>query len=633
MKDMHEAEYKKIALIINAANFERHKNVIKAVHSELTRLGSYALYVFTNYAMCNVMSPYDEGEVSIYQLLDEIPFDGCILEGNTIANQQMLKALVAQIEDRNIPLVCLNYHTEKAPFFLIDSYEAACLLLEHLIEEHDCRKINLVTDGNNEIGEQSVRAYEDTLKKYHIPLEEKRRISVNVSIPDGRKIYQKFAERGAMDADAVLCTHDISAIGLYLELKERGVLVPKGIKLCSLNRSVNSIAFRPDITGANRRDRTMAERAVQALHDMLNGKRVPHENYVRAKIYIGESCGCVQCQSRQIEERYQEIILAKVEAGGQISRMMHYNDTLEEVDSLDKLGENICELLQGVGCDEFVCCLNESDLNYIIGAGDRHKVLDDGRAYDTTMVALCGNTYRGGAIRDQKFSLRRLVPVEPMAGDMFIFYPIHHKEFVFGYIVIINASLPIDVYNYRICHESICSSIENLHRQMILQSTIVQLDELHMRDAMTGLYNRFALERFSADFSAGGEYSIAMVDMDGLKKINDNYGHLAGNHAICIVADTLKEAVGRDDIVIRYGGDEFIILAHENELAFWEERKKHIADTLSMYTVMESLPYELGASIGYTVSTKEAPLAIDVCLETADRAMYEEKRLRRVTRQ
>lgn len=627
------ADVKKIALMINAANFERHQNVVKAVHAELKKLGGYALYVFTNYAMCNVMSPYDEGEVSIYQLMEEMQFDGCIIEGNTISNQQFLEELVERIKAKGIPVVTMNYKAADVPFFLIDSYEAACLLLEHLIEEHDCRKINLVTDGQNEIGEQSTRAYEDTLKKYHIPLEEKRRICKIVSIPKGREIFYDFKERDAMDADAVLCTHDIGAIGFYLELKEQKISVPRDVKLCSLNRSVNSIAFRPDISGANRRDRTMAERAVQAIHELLNGKSVPRENYVRAKIYIGESCGCVQCQSRQIEERYQEIILAKVEAGSQISQMMRYNDALEEVDSLDKLGENICELLQGVHCEEFVCCLNERDLEYIVSAEDRQDAVpENGKLYDDTMVALCGDTVRTGKIQNEKFPLNKLVPVEPQSGDMFVFYPIHHKERVFGYVVFLNANLPIEVYNYRICHESICSSIENLHRQMILRSTIVQLDELHMRDAMTGLYNRFALERFSTDFAAGGEYAIAMADMDCLKKINDTFGHLAGNHAICIVADTLKEAMGKDNIVIRYGGDEFIILAHETEPLFWEKQKKEINDTLSMYAVKEALPYELGVSLGYSVSTKEKPLAIEACLENADRAMYEVKRLRRKLR-
>lgn len=627
------ADVKKIALVINAANFERHQNIVKAVHEKLKKLGNYALYVFTNYAMCNVMAPYDVGEVSVYQLIEEMQFDGCIIEGNTISNQELLEKMVARMKDTGIPFVIMNYKAKGVPFFLIDSYEAACLLLEHLITEHDCRKINLVTDGQNEIGEQSTRAYEDTLRKYHIPLEEKRHICKTVSIPNDREIYHEFKRLGTMDADAVLCTHDVGAIGLYLELKEQGISVPKKVKLCSLNRSVNSIVFRPDITGANRRDRTMAEQAAQAVHDLLNGKSVPYENYVQAKIYIGESCGCAQCQSRQIEERYQNIILGKIEAGSQISQMMRYNDALEEVDSLDKLGENIKELLQGIHCEQFFCCLNQRDLSYIVSADEKANVVQkNGKVYDDTMVVLCGDSARTGKIQNHRFSLQELVPVEPEGGDMFVFYPIHHKDRVFGYNVILNSNIPIEVYNYRICHESICSSIENLHRQMMLRGTIVQLDELHMRDAMTGLYNRFALERFSPDFAESGSYTVAMADMDGLKKINDTFGHLAGNHAICIVADTIKEAMEKGSMVIRYGGDEFIILAHETELEYWERIKEEINGTLAMYVDKEALPYQLGTSIGYAFSTKEEPLTIEKCLERADQAMYEEKRQRRVMR-
>ncbi|MCR5235050.1 MAG: diguanylate cyclase [Lachnospiraceae bacterium] len=76
---------------------------------------------------------------------------------------------------------------------------------------------------------------------------------------------------------------------------------------------------------------------------------------------------------------------------------------------------------------------------------------------------------------------------------------------------------------------------------MILRSNIEALDRLHMTDQLTGMYNRYALMRFSEKYTAGKVYSIAMLDMDWLKSINDQYGHLAGNNAICILADAIKK--------------------------------------------------------------------------------------------
>ena len=75
-------DLKKIALITSASNFERHKKVIKAAHDKLKRLGKYALYVFSSYGLYRGHDVYEDGEASVYTLLEKGEFDGCILEGN-----------------------------------------------------------------------------------------------------------------------------------------------------------------------------------------------------------------------------------------------------------------------------------------------------------------------------------------------------------------------------------------------------------------------------------------------------------------------------------------------------------------------------------------------------------------------
>ena len=77
-------------------------------------------------------------------------------------------------------------------------------------------------------------------------------------------------------------------------------------------------------------------------------------------------------------------------------------------------------------------------------------------------------------------------------------------------MVFLNEMLPVDNYHYRICQDSIGSSIENLHRHMILKSNIAELDRLHMQDQLTGLQNRFALKRRRGEYVSSAEgYSTA----------------------------------------------------------------------------------------------------------------------------
>ena len=97
---------KKIALITSTSNFERHKNTVKAVHQALKEMGEYALFVLTCYGLFDtegvITRLYDKGEASIYSLLDETTFDGCIVEGN-VGNHLMVNTIVEKIQKKNTP--------------------------------------------------------------------------------------------------------------------------------------------------------------------------------------------------------------------------------------------------------------------------------------------------------------------------------------------------------------------------------------------------------------------------------------------------------------------------------------------------------------------------------------------------
>ena len=387
------------------------------------------------------------------------------------------------------------------------------------------------------------------------------------------------------------------------------------------------MAFRPDITGIDRMDGVAAQKACRLLMKLMAGEDVPAVTYYKSRPIYRRSCGCIYQLSYEDDTAgvYQNMVYNKVEAAAQIRSTMQFIDMLETVETIGQLSGNIDRMMRGLGISGYYCCINESDIDYIMSDKADTKTSSD-PPYEDVMRVIAGKT-QGGTVfaGDTTFPIKDIIPIKPAAGDMLLIYPLHYRDRDFGYMVIHNDYIPINVYNYRICHDSLGTNIANLHRQMILRSNVKALEELHMKDQMTNLYNRHGLIKFAPDFVEDVRYSVGMIDMDGLKSINDTYGHLAGNNAICNLADALTESVGKNDFVVRYGGDEFLVLSKESEDSFWNDLKNTINERLKAAVDKQKLPYALGMSLGFAISTPQKPLTLDDAIEEADKEMYVEK--------
>jgi diguanylate cyclase (GGDEF)-like protein len=93
-----------------------------------------------------------------------------------------------------------------------------------------------------------------------------------------------------------------------------------------------------------------------------------------------------------------------------------------------------------------------------------------------------------------------------------------------------------------------------------------RLYESSVRDRLTHLFNRaYLMDQLVAEIGHArrthGHVAVLMVDMDSLKQVNDRFGHLAGDRALCLVASRLFRAVGCRDVLARFGGDRFVIVS------------------------------------------------------------------------
>lgn len=161
--------------------------------------------------------------------------------------------------------------------------------------------------------------------------------------------------------------------------------------------------------------------------------------------------------------------------------------------------------------------------------------------------------------------------------------------------------------------------------------------ELHHRaiiDDLTGLYNRrgfFTLgdQEFKRAKRMNNEFLIVFADLDGLKVVNDTFGHEQGDQLIIEAAQFLQETFRDSDIIARIGGDEFVILAYETAIDSSTALKKRLEEELENYNHKRNLKNQLSLSLGIVAFSPETTATLDQLLSKADSLMYLHKKEKR----
>jgi diguanylate cyclase (GGDEF)-like protein len=154
-----------------------------------------------------------------------------------------------------------------------------------------------------------------------------------------------------------------------------------------------------------------------------------------------------------------------------------------------------------------------------------------------------------------------------------------------------------------------------------------EVQRLAATDPLTGLYNRHKFdEAIEVEVERARRYgrplSLIMIDLDGLKGINDRYGHPAGDKALKLVAEALRDHIRTVDLPARIGGDEFLVILPEADLEAATLIAQRICSQLDgTYVQNETLSISAGVAQWSSVNN-----TVDSFIEVVDQAMYQAKR-------
>lgn len=358
-----------------------------------------------------------------------------------------------------------------------------------------------------------------------------------------------------------------------------------------------------------------------------------------------ESCGCSDNLVYDINE-FRELNYRNY---AKFERSQNFMSTLNKL-STSLLGSNSFEdyidslkkFTAEIDPDEFYFCLcdnwnSESDIDLFTGDTADNAVANDCYT-DEILVPIC---YKGGRFFNiEKISRREIIPELPgekTTGKFYYHLPLHFGKRCFGYMVILNSPVPLHNSMFETYCISINNSLENIRKLICLEYAVNRLGRLYAWDTFSGIYNRNgfvqATESIFRDcITEKRDIMLMFIDLDGLKKINDTFGHGVGDRAICNIADVLLQSCNDNEIYCRFGGDEFIVFASDYTEQMAKKLYRKINENIDIINESGVNPFELSASIGYIITTPKENEDIFRFVTDADNIMYNEKRKKKLSR-
>ena len=159
------------------------------------------------------------------------------------------------------------------------------------------------------------------------------------------------------------------------------------------------------------------------------------------------------------------------------------------------------------------------------------------------------------------------------------------------------------------------------------------LRDMAIKDELTGLFNQrglleLAKEHYEAALATKEHFIILYADLDNLKKINDEYGHHAGDIALKSAARVLKTVFHDYDIVSRFGGDEFLVLAVDKGPEDFASIQALIESAFAEFNQKSNLEFDLSLSLGLSSFNHNDPMGFEELVQAADSKLYQRKRSR-----
>ena len=598
------------------------------------------LYVFQSFGNFNTDEGYNSGEYNITRLPDLRTFDGIILDLSNVSDASLKGSFLARVRESGVPAISLLEDLPGLYYSGLDNLTDFSILVEHLITEHGCRKLNYVGGSpRNQENQKRLLAYRKTLEKHGILFEPERVIERSFEIKTGIRAFTEFQQKDLLP-EAFVCANDNIAVGVCLAAREAGFSIPEDFLVTGFDNEDKASYCNPRITTADFSKTEIMYHAMELLVDIWNGQTDRRCTYTQAVHIFQESC---RCMSECPPDRGQYIIkriLSETRQSDMQNWMIDLNRFLLDCTSYTNLTSHMQMWLHEHQFGNLYLLMNP-DIFHLEKVDILPEIPDDiyrcvGYPDKMTVVHPVSDTE---AVMQLSITDGHLLPDITRTGDqnIFVFAPLHFREREVGYVVLQNCDYLLDHQFLFKMLNSFRTALESLYNKLVLCKKNKQLSQLYIHDSLTGLYNRMAYEKlalplFQKYMQKKKHLGILFVDADHLKYINDNFGHDMGNLAIRSIASAIHKSCPVGSVCMRYGGDEFVCVIPDFDLPRMHRLEKTILHALEEISDVSRFPFPLEASIG-SVIADDAVFSLNDYINLADQKMYASKKARKAARE
>lgn len=631
---------KRLAVIVSSINEDYQNNIIEGIQS-FTSQHDFIVTVFAAFGGIVNIQEHEIGENAIYQLVDFNNYDGAILMTNTIMSDDVTYDIISSAKKSGIPIVSIDYENNDFYSVITNNEKAQSEVIEHIINEHNARNICYVSGPpTNPDSIQRLFAYKNVLKKNNIQYDPKKIYEGHFLEFDGESAVQHFLDEFEMLPDAIVCGNDEMAMGVIRAIESRGKRVPEDCIVTGYDNSYKSKLYFPGITTVGRPLKETGYAAAEIIYKLIKGQPTEQVKTIDTRLIVRDSCGCQCVNDIDTVHKYKKstynIIDGYMKSIPTVNRTnIHFTNCHEFDDFIEKM-HSVIEILN---CEAFALCVCDQWLTSCYQT-DSTSINEDNiiSTYTDNMLVLV--SYKDGTFKTgDQVSSRTIIPkdIEQKDGDIFFLSPIHYQDLCIGYCVIKNSDYPLKSALYYTWLLNIDSALEHMHQKTRLNAAFTRLSGLYGLDQLTNIYNRVgfyqvAQKKFDMCVQFKRKAMIMFIDMDGMKKINDTFGHNEGDYALIALAAAIKKSCNENQICARFGGDEFVVFQPACGELCGEELSCRIQEMVAEHNRTFGKPYNLEVSIGYYIVKPTSSSYLSKMIEIADEKMYEEKRAKHAQR-